>query len=288
MLAEQTVAGLIIGIVHIDVTAGGSLVVVVDPGHLLLAGAVPYHGVRGAVGAGDGLDLFLIHQPVGQLGTVAGIVVEVLVIVDAPVTMEAGIQHNKIVGADLQAVLIESRLDFLRCDNVPDGAFLNAGDLCIGTHLGRIAFRCIESFLKLIIQIGQIHDHTGADGMLQLHLSQGIAIALTVHFFLMEGVVGGVAVGGGMQRAGIGVGALVETLQILATGELQVSAGTREGPEGCVPAPGLAEIPDLGHLIGFQIEFALVKGHVCHNEFLLLYDFRVIKRLYILYTLERF
>ena len=100
-------------------------------------------------------------------------------------------------------------------------------------------------------------------------IGQSVAVTLTIDLFLMQGVVGGVAVGGGMQGAGVGVGALVEALQILAAGEGQVSAGAGEGPKGGVPAPGLAEVPDLGHLLGLEVELVLVKGHVSHDQILL-------------------
>ena len=87
VLAIQSVAGLIVGIVDVDVAAGGSLVVVGQPGHLLLGGIVPHNGVGSAVGTGNALDLLFVHQPLGKLGAVAGIVVEVLVVVLSPVTI---------------------------------------------------------------------------------------------------------------------------------------------------------------------------------------------------------
>ena len=101
--------------------------------------------------------------------------------------------------------------------------------------------------------------------MLEADLVKGVAVTLAVDFFLMESVVRSVAVGSGMQRAGVSVGALVETLEILAAGELKVSARARERPQGGVPTPGLAEVPDLGHFVGLEVELGFVKGHVRHG-----------------------
>lgn len=106
--------------------------------------------------------------------------------------------------------------------------------------------------------------------MLQGQLGQGVAIASAVNLFLVQGVVGGVAVSSSMEGTGISIGALMETLQILATGEVQVRTGRRGiGHRGGIPAPGLAQIPDLGHLVGFQIQFFLVERHISHGCFLL-------------------
>ena len=268
MLTVQTVAGLVVGIVNVDVTAGSQLVVGSEPRHLLLVGIVPYGGVGSAVGTGNSLDLLLIHQPVSQLGAVTSIVVEVLVVVLSPVTMETGVENDEVVGTDLEAILIESLLNILGGNDVPDSALL-IGGLCPLAHLCGVAACCVECLLELVVHPGQVNDNAGADSVLQGHLSEGVAVTLAINLFLVEGVVGGVAVGTGMESTGVGAGSLVETLEVLAAGELQVRTCAGEGPQGGVPAPGLAEVPDLSHLLGFEVKLALVKGHVCHDNFLL-------------------
>ena len=148
---------------------------------------------------------------------------------------------------------------------MPDGALL-AGDLGPLAHLGGVAAGLVEGLLELVVHPGQVNDDAGADAVLQGQLGQGVAVAGAVDLFLVQGVVGGVAVGGGMQGAGVGVGTLVEALQILAAGEVQVRTGAGERPQGGIPAPGLRQIPDLGHLVGFQIQFFLVERHIGHDD----------------------
>ncbi len=254
MLREQTVARLVVGVVNIDVAAGGQLVVGGQPRHLLLHGVVPQGGVGRAPGAGDALDVLFEHQVLADLRAKAGIVVEVFVVVDAPIAMEAGVHDDPVVLADLKAVLLAGVLHVLGRDDAPDLA-----------HLGGVAAGGVELLFEVIVHPGHVQDDAGADAMLQRQLGQRVAIALAVNLFLVQGVVGGVHVGGGVQCAGVGAGALVEALKILAARERQVGAGAGERPKRCVPAPGLRQIVDLGHLSGFEIKFILVQGHVCHD-----------------------
>jgi hypothetical protein len=89
-------------------------------------------------------------------------------------------------------------------------------------------------------------------------------------------MVGSVHMGTSMEGTGVGHGSLVETTQILAAGELQVSAGAGEGPQRGVNAPGLGQVIDLNHLGIIQIHINFAERHVCHGNFLLcqLYFFR--------------
>ena len=219
---------------------------------------MPQRSIGSAPGAGNALDVLLMGQVVGQFGALAGIVVVVLIVVDSPIMMEAGVDDNPVVLADLEAVFLTGSVELLGGDDVPNVA-----------HLCGIAVSSVPLLLELVLQVAHVYDDAGADATLQMDLSQGIAVCFPIHFLLMEHMVGGVHMGACMQGTGVGHGSLVEPAQILAAGELQVGTGAGEGPQGGVNAPRLGQIIDLYHLGIVQVHFYFVERHVGHDCFLL-------------------
>ena len=219
---------------------------------------MPQGRIRGTPGAGNALDVLFLGEIVGQLGAFAGIVVVILVVVDSPVVMEAGVDDHPVVFPNLQAVLLAGRLKLVGHDNMPDVA-----------HLRRIALSGLPLLLELVLEIAHIHNNAGADAAGQRNLRQGVAVLLPVYLLLMEHMVGSIHMGAGMEGAGVGHGSLVEPAQILATGELKILPCAGEGPQGGVCAPGLGQIVNLDHLGIIQILMTLVFGHISHDILLL-------------------
>ena len=219
---------------------------------------MPQRSIGCAPGTGNALDVLLLGQVVCQLRAFAGIVVVVLVVVDSPVMMEAGVNYNPVVLTNLKAVLFTCSLKLIGHNDVPDVA-----------HLCGVALGSLPLCLELVLQIAHVNDDAGADAALQMDLSQGVAVGLAVNLLLMEHMVGSVHMSTCMQGAGVGHGSLVEPAQILAAGELQIGTSAGEGPQGGVNAPGLGQVVDLYHLGIVQIHFCFVERHVGHDEFLL-------------------
>ena len=92
--------------------------------------------------------------------------------------MEAGIDHDPVVRADLKTAFLTCVFEMLGFQLYPDIAEFLRNAACF-----------VPLRFKLVVQIGHVKDDAGADAMLKRKLVHAVAITRLIHFFQVHNVI---------------------------------------------------------------------------------------------------